>query len=208
MTYPYGDGTPCLQYQSCDLENARKALAKMNDMLSGSGLGKRFNNRVFETFDRSLNPGAYDAAKKYAEAFTKQTQDGLLFMGYVGVGKTHLAAAILHEVIKRGVQPIFIEASTLALKLSTSWQEGDTRSLANEVQKADVLIIDDLGKEKNSDTITTFLFQTINSRYEDCKPTIITTNLTRDEIKQRYEEAIYSRLMEMCRGRGDEGRGL
>ena len=99
-------------------EQAKKEAAyrdRIERMVKESKLGKRFRTRTFDTFQVSdKNREAYQTAKQYTEKFKEYLEDGtgLLLTGTYGTGKTHLAAAICHELIRK-YQPIFGTMITL-----------------------------------------------------------------------------------------------
>lgn len=129
----------------------------------------------------------YDAiAKEYADNFPlhKARGDGLYIEGTNGTGKTHLAAAIALQLIGEGIPVICKTSSDLLLDIKKSFDD----SSVNEAQvldvykRVDLLIIDDLGKEQCSDWSMSTLYSILNDRYEDMKPTIVTTNYNADAL--------------------------
>lgn len=195
-------------------EKERAYQQKINNMIFESRLGKRFRNRTFKNFiANEKNREAYETAKQYAKEFEKYKKDGtgLLFTGSYGTGKTHLAAAICHELIRNDYQPIFGTMISLLGNIKATYNDEYAKEteqqVLNKYIKCDLLIIDDLGKEKPTDWTLEKLYYVINSRYEDCKPIVITTNyadklVSRLTYKDNIEtaEAIVSRIYEMCVG--------
>ncbi|MFN2494065.1 MAG: ATP-binding protein [Pyrinomonadaceae bacterium] len=111
-------------------------------------------------------------------------QSGLLFMGPVGVGKTHLAIAILKELIeKKGVKCLFYESGSLLKTIQDSYnpvsQTSQMRVLA-PVYEAEVLVLDELGATPPTDWVNDTIYQIINKRYNDQKLTVLTTNFLDD----------------------------
>ncbi|MFV9511824.1 ATP-binding protein [Tepidibacillus sp. LV47] len=187
---------------------AQKILAeerqkRLDKLLSDSGLGKKFRKRTFSTFKVTKdNHVALTAAQNFINEFPNGK--GLLLTGPVGTGKTHIAAAIANELIKQFYTVIFRNVvDIISLIVSTYHQSEKTiLEIINTFTKADLLIIDDLGKEKMTEHTSTVLYQIINKIYEDEKPIIITTNFTSEKLEQNLGErgnAIVSRLTEMCR---------
>ncbi len=195
-------------------EKERAYREKIDRMILKSKLGKRFKSRTFENFQvNDKNLEAYETAKQYAKEFEKYKKDGtgLLFTGSYGTGKTHLAAAICHELIRNDYQPIFGTMISLLGNIKATYNDEYAKEteqqVLNKYIKCDLLIIDDLGKEKPTDWTLEKLYYVINSRYEDCKPIVITTNyadklVSRLTYKDNIEtaEAIVSRIYEMCVG--------
>jgi DNA replication protein DnaC len=104
---------------------------------------------------------------------------GLLFMGPVGVGKTHLAVAILKGLIQKGVPCLFYESGSLLKQIQDSYNPisntSELRVLA-PVYQAEVLVLDELGSTIPTDWVRDTIYQIINTRYNDKKLTIFTTN--------------------------------
>jgi DNA replication protein DnaC len=118
-------------------------------------------------------------------------ETGLLFMGPVGVGKTHLAIAVLKELIeKKGVACLFYESGSLLKAIQDSYnpvsETSETRVLA-PVYQAEVLVLDELGASVPTNWVRDTLYQIINTRYNNRKLTIFTTNYL-DEPRSATEE--------------------
>ena len=118
-------------------------------------------------------------------------ETGLLFMGSVGVGKTHLAIAVLRELIeKKGVTSLFYESGSLLKAIQDSYnpvsQTSEMRVLA-PVYQAEVLVLDELGATVPTNWVRDTLYQIINTRYNHKKLTIFTTNYL-DEPRGAVEE--------------------
>jgi DNA replication protein DnaC len=106
-------------------------------------------------------------------------EKGLLLMGSVGVGKTHLAVAILRGLMEKGVPCLFYESGSLLKEIQDSYNHisktSELRVLA-PVYQAEVLVLDELGSTIPTDWVRDTLYQIINKRYNDNKLTIFTTN--------------------------------
>jgi DNA replication protein DnaC len=137
---------------------------------------------------------------------------GLVFVGPVGVGKTHLAVALLRELIERyQVRGLFYQFGALLRRIQDSYNAvSQTSELAvlAPVFEADVLVLDELGASKPTDWVRDTMMQIINTRYNDKRLTIFTTNYSdkrRNEkdptelLEDRVGVALRSRLYEMCK---------
>lgn len=135
---------------------------------------------------------------------------GILFMGPVGVGKTHLAVAILRELIQLyGIAGLFYQSGALLKEIQDSYnsisQSSELGVLA-PVFDAEVLVLDELGASKPTDWVRDTLLQIINTRYNDKKLTIFTTNYLderasekKETLEDRVGVRLRSRLYEMCK---------
>jgi len=133
---------------------------------------------------------AHSFASKLVEEFPA-VDSGLLFMGPVGVGKTHLAIAVLKELITRkGVSSLFYESGSLLKAIQDSYnpisQTSEMRVLA-PVFQAEVLVLDELGATVPTNWVRDTLYQIINTRYNNKKLTIFTTNYL-DEVRLTPED--------------------
>lgn len=176
--------------KEADAERGRKAVikARVAKLLGDSGIKRRFQTRTFANFRRDT-PGrkrSYEVAKEYADnfAFHFKRGDGLYIEGTNGTGKTHLAAAIALQLLGEGIPVICKTAADLLLDIKKSYDtEGLQEKAVLDVYKTvDLLIIDDLGKEQCSDWSMSTLYSILNDRYEDMRPTIITTNYNNEAL--------------------------
>lgn len=176
------------------IEEDRKALKQgLVDRLK-SERGMRTIERTFATFDVSKQPKAYHICKDYAD--NRQMGKGLLIMGNYGTGKTHLVTAIANALLDVGIPALYDTWAGHLQKLKDEFV-CDERKYLTLMKRVDILIIDDLGKDKPTEWNNEVLFEVINSRYEHKKPVIITTNATTRELEER-NPAVFSRLCEMC----------
>lgn len=134
---------------------------------------------------------------------------GLLLSGTVGVGKTHLAVSILKALTERGFGCLFYEFGTLLKEIQDSYNS-DTRTselrVLSPVLEAEILVLDELGASKPTDWVRDTMAHIINTRYNDQKLTIFTTNYLDERTNEREETLedrigvrLRSRLYEMCR---------
>lgn len=142
--------------------------------------------------DRSKMSKNLNRCIKYANDFSEKS-NSIFMIGNTGLGKTLLCSCIAKKVIEKGSTVIFrsiIKVFEDALAEHYGKRTGDT---LGELQKADLVILDDLGSEygNQSDSI---LYQILNDRINLRKPTIISSNLSVQQLCDRYNERIVSRL--------------
>jgi len=134
---------------------------------------------------------------------------GLLLMGTCGVGKTHLATAILRGLIDKGVSCLFFEFGALLKEIQDSYnsvsQTSELKVLA-PVYEADVMVLDELGASKPTDWVRDTMMQIIGTRYNNRRLTVFTTNYldarhqpADDTLEDRIGVRLRSRLYEMCK---------
>lgn len=173
-------------------ERRHRELAEMSSLQAFEGL-------TFETFDPNV-PGvrdAYQLAVEYA-----QNPDGWLFLlGGYGCGKTHLAAAVANYVMAhQRMRTLFLVVPDLLDQLRAAFapdQAVTYDARFNAIRTVDLLILDDLGTENATPWANEKLFQIINHRYNERRPTIISSNRNLDDLDGR----IASRLSDprICR---------
>ena len=184
---------------------------KVDKIIKNSKMSNRNLNYKFENFEvNSNNKKVYQSLKEYSEKLANSVErKGLILVGNNGVGKTHLACSIANELIKNGIPIIYGTLINLLAELKNTYDVDNNISemkIIKLYEKVDLLIIDDLGKEKPSEWGLEKLFTIINSRYENNLPVIITTNYDQNSLINRLSingeietaKSIISRLYEMC----------
>ncbi len=172
-------------------------------LLENSGLSKSklpsFKSVNFEVFNNNV----LDNVKKlysFAENYTNKENPEKTFVticGKVGVGKTYLTECMLNEYIKQNKFVQFItsfELNNIFLNYHLANIE-NKKEILDYILNCDVLVIDDLGTENILKNVTVeYLYLIISERQRNKKITIITTNLNPNEISEKYDERIFSRL--------------
>jgi len=199
-------------------------------MLARTKIPKRYEHCTLEDFDtdfpgstRSLS-AAHLLAKKFVESYPVETGGtGLLLTGSIGVGKTHLATGILRSlVLERGVTGLFCDYRELLKQVQNSYNpqvRATELEILGPVFDAEVLVLDELGASKPTDWVWDTVAHILNTRYNDRRTTIITTNyanaaplgtglelagnaprtaVREETLGDRIGERMRSRLQEMC----------
>ena len=154
----------------------------------------------FETDDQK-NPELSEALVRYAEKWDDMRREnlGLLLYGPVGTGKTFFAACIANALIDRGI-PALMTSFNRVVNTAMGMYEGRQEYL-DRVTGIPLLILDDLGAERDSEYMQEQVYNIVDARYRAGKPLIVTTNIDLEEIKnprtQQYKR-IYDRILEMC----------
>ena len=176
-----------------------------------SGVLKLIEKQNFATFDLKYYEG--DARKKmehifrralaYATKFHTQCMRNLLFLGTTGLGKTHLSSAIAKVIIDNGYDVVYESAQQIFSDFEAERfgrvPQGEDRT--SRYFECDLLIIDDLGTEMQTQFTVPCLYNLINTRLISEKSMIISTNFTEKELIAKYSDRITSRLFgefEIC----------
>jgi DNA replication protein DnaC len=179
---------------------------KLERAFQKARIPQRFMGKSLDNFKpiHASHKAIIEFAKKFVQAFrvdTQQPTKGLLLRGTEGTGKTHIAIAILKEIIQKGHEGLYWNVPELFCELrrtmgnSTDIDEG---SILDEAIETQLLVLDDLGAEKASEYVLDRLYLIINGRYENDLPTLITTNLGLEQLRQQVGPRIVSRISEMC----------
>lgn len=149
--------------------------------------------------DNGRNP-LISKAKTYADKWSDMMSKniGLLLWGEVGTGKTYFAACIANALVENCVSVKMTNFSTI---LNDLFYENDKNQYIDRLNNHNLLIIDDLGIERDTEYALEQVYNIIDARYKSNKPLIVTTNLSLTEIKNPIDTAhkrIYDRVLEMC----------
>ena len=150
-----------------------------------------FNEAESASYSNTVN-----ISKNFTRNFNSDYQN-LVFYGNVGTGKTFLSCCIAKELMESGFSVTYLSADQL-FKGLVDLRFGDDKnayfSYMENLNQCDLLIIDDLGTEAITERVKADLFTCLNNRDLSKKATLISTNLTLDELNRRYSERIFSRV--------------
>jgi DNA replication protein DnaC len=193
------------------LELMQEFSKRVERIIKNSKMSKRNLSYKFDNFaPNDSNKKVLDNLKNYSEKLVNGIEKkGLILVGNNGVGKTHLACSIANKLIENGIPVIYGTLINLLAELRNSYYINNNISemeIIKLYENVDLLIIDDLGKEKPSEWGLEKLFTIVNSRYENNLPVIITTNYNQNSLVERLSlngeietaKSIISRLYEMC----------
>ena len=193
----YIGATMCTCLQALCQEELKKTISLF---AAGEHSFADFKLEYYPNNQERINPRVimsrtFDVCRRYAAEFSPNSGN-LLFNGSTGLGKTFLSACIAREVAGKGYSVAYETATRLFAKLEKDHFRPDVDSAreAAELYDCTLLIIDDLGTELTGSFTVSALYALVNERLLAGKPTIISTNLNIDEIRQRYSPQIASRL--------------
>lgn len=178
----------------------REKLRKIEGMRSAGFPDSDMQEWNFEA-DDGTNEKISKVAKNYVENFKTMYErgKGLLLYGTVGTGKTFYSACIVNALIDEGYPCLMTNFSRLVNTISGMFE--GKQEFIDSLNRYDLLVIDDLAAERDTEYMNEIVQTIIDSRYRAGLPTTITTNLTAEEIKNPADirkQRTYSRLLEMC----------
>jgi DNA replication protein DnaC len=213
------DGSQAAEPCDCRFEQRIARLLKL------AAIPRRYQHCSFDSYeprftgaDPSLSV-AHFTARNFVDGYPVTTEGrGLLLTGSIGVGKTHLAAGILQSlIIEKGVRGLFCDYRELLKEIQHSY---NPQVLTTELEilrpvfDAEVLVVDELGASKPTEWVWDTVAHILNTRYNDKRTTIITTNysdqppsgqftgpqraMREESLGDRIGERMRSRLAEMC----------
>jgi DNA replication protein DnaC len=188
-------------------------------MLKRAAIPKRYEHCTLDSYepgygeaDQSL-AAAYMMARNFVTGYPVTTEGrGLLLTGDLGIGKTHLAVGILQALIlEKGVRGLFCDYRDLLKRIQESYNPSVSTTelqILAPVFEAEVLVLDELGAQKPTDWVWDTVALILNTRYNDKRTTLITTNypnapaaLARNAAKSPHEESLGDRITERMRSR-------
>lgn len=206
-----GDGTTRTVRCACECsvaQNAKEAEEKRKrDRLQYLGSMRRTGFPDAEmrewTFAKSdhTDQKNENIARRYVANFDAMRSQGtgLLLCGSVGTGKSFLAAAIANELINQGTPCLMTNFSRIISRVSEKF--GGDQKYLDDLNRFDLLIIDDLGSERDTEFTWEKVMNVVDARYRAGLPLIITTNLTLKDLADPSDirrQRVFSRLKEMC----------
>jgi len=138
--------------------------------------------------------------RQYAKDFTTDKARNMLFLGPTGLGKTHLSTSLAKVIIDRGYDVVYESAQNIFSdfeydRFKSGYSEDRSGGRASKYLECDLLIIDDLGTELSNQFTISCLYNIINTRINREQSTIISSNMTQNDLRERYADRITSRLL-------------
>jgi DNA replication protein DnaC len=189
-----------------------RAEGKLAKLIADASIPKLYRESSLQNYQPSRGNLSQLRAFNYAHTLVRDypiIDRGILFMGSVGVGKTHLSVGILRGLIERGISCRFYEFRSLLKEIQNSYNPNTNLTemdILAPLFDYDVIVLDELGSAKPSEWVQDTIGLIINARYNEKKLTILTTNYpdehqssTDETLSERIGARLRSRLYQMCR---------
>ncbi|WP_069383990.1 ATP-binding protein [Halomonas caseinilytica] len=204
-------GCPACSAETIEQHQAERDASQTDDlrrmrgqaMFEASGVPRRMQGATLKSYvsDSDEQKTAHRQVCDYAKALTEhlETGDGLVLMGNMGTGKTHLAVGLIRYATRTlAVQARYITAPALFSRVRASYGgSGESEAeILGELVEAPLLVIDEIGVGKGSDNELNLTYSLLGQRYDACRPTVIITNLMSDDLRAWLGERVVDRLRE------------
>ena len=186
------------------LREAREAETKLQAALTAARIPGRFIGRTFAGYvaETDAQRHALTTVREFTESFAESARkgQGLVLAGLPGTGKTHLAVAALQALLVRPVG--YATCMDLIRIVRDTWRRDSERSesqVLNYFERLDLLVIDEIGANYGTEGEQSVLFDVLDRRYREVRPTILLTNQDKEGFKKFIGERTFDRLTETCR---------
>lgn len=184
--------------------DAERKRQRIDSMLKGSCIPPRFADRSFDTFNPPGEAAVkiLDVCREYAVRFPEHLArgTGMIFCGNPGAGKSHMACAIANHVItQHGKSAVFLKTAKAIRMVKETYGKASEKTEQQAIdwfKVPDLLILDEVGVQFGTDAERYILFEIINERYEDLKPTILLSNLNVEGLKEYAGDRVLDRMRE------------
>ncbi len=182
-------------------------LARRKAAAVAGRIPRRFRDSSFDrepvlSIER-VNPAVVREVRRYSAAIGERLDEGreMWFRGDVGTGKTTLAMLISKAAMEAGRTVAIYSLPRLLAMMRETYDDSVEMSLNGLIDRlcsVELLHVDDVGAEQSSPWVLEQLYTIVNTRYEDERSILVTTNLERDQLAEQINERTVSRLEEMC----------
>lgn len=186
-------------------KQADRAREQMEYLIGEAAIPARFIGRTLENFNCTTNAqrAALQIAREFAEDFEANAKRGmsLIFSGLPGTGKSHLATAILQALMPQHCG-LYTTCMNVIRSVRGTWRKDSERSetqVLNAYADVPLLVLDEIGVQYGTDGEQTILFDVLDRRYRDMKPSIFLTNQDKKGFKEFIGERTFDRLTETAR---------
>ena len=188
-----------------DREAAERNRAALESMFGQAMIPARFQGRTFATYQASEpeQKRALEICQAFALDFEAALKSGysLILSGKPGTGKSHLAAAILQAIMPRHVGA-YMTLMDLIRAVRETWRRDSEHSesqILRRLTECPLLVIDEIGVQYGTDGERAVLFDVLDRRYREMRPTILMTNLGKEDFRAAIGDRVFDRLTEVAR---------
>ena len=200
----------CFRQQEISLLYAQSHIQELIERENFSVLSYEY----YQGEDLRRFEAAVGISRKFIREFGEVCRN-LFFYGTVGTGKSFLSGCIARELLQRGCSVLYFSAASLFDTLARYTFDGrlkdSLQDFCEDLYGCDLLIVDDLGTEITNSFVTSALFSCLNERHLRGRSTLISTNISLEELRDRYSDRIFSRISSgftLCKLTGPEIRIL
>lgn len=181
--------------------------ASIERALKLANIPKRFTGRTFDTFiaNGQQQSAALTTCRSYAEDFGDAMRSGgsLVLSGAPGTGKSHLAASVMLRVMADGRTVQYVTCMDMIRLVRSTWRKDSDRTeddvLRELGETLDLLVIDEIGVQYGTEGEQTVVFDVLDRRYREMRPTILISNAGREQFKAYVGDRVYDRLREVAK---------
>lgn len=171
--------------------------------INSSGIPARFRDRTFDNYIAATDEQqhALTMCQNYVEAMPEVLEQGrcLLLVGKAGTGKTHLASAIALAFIRKGNRTIYTTVSNMLREIKDTYRRDSDRSeidVIDQFAKVGLLVLDEVGMQHGTDAERNLIFDVLNDRYGNMRPTVILSNCDLPTMEEYLGSRVFDRLRE------------
>lgn len=177
---------------------------KIASLLAGAGIPARFADRTFDAYQAKQQGQkiALGVCRAFAQNWPDKLKSGasLVLTGGPGTGKTHLACAVANHVIHEHFATVaFCTVATMLRHIKDSYRRDSTRSeqdAIDDMTRPQLLIVDEVGVQVGSEHEKLLMFEVLNARYQECRPTILISNLNATDLEGFIGQRVMDRYRE------------
>lgn len=179
------------------------AVAAWTERQNRAGIPERFRDRTLDSYlaFTEAQRTALKWATEYAHGFDEVLATGrsMLFLGRPGTGKTHLGCGIANYLLRKGSSVYYATVQRAMRRIKDTWHKESAEREGDAIRAMsgpDLLILDEIGVQFGSDTEKNLTFDLLNERYERMRPTLLLSNLAKDDVARYLGERVMDRLRE------------
>jgi DNA replication protein DnaC len=183
----------------------KDAIWQLEEKVRQAAVPLRFVGKTLDNFNADSDGKRYalTVARDYIETFEQRLKkgDGLILSGLPGTGKSHIAAAILQGIMPKRVG-LYMTCMSAIRMVRETWRkdsEQSEREVLDTLGSVPLLVLDEIGVQYGTDGEQTVIFDILDRRYRDMRPSILLTNQDKNGLKTFIGERAYDRLTESCR---------